>query len=120
MAEYIEKQAVLDEIDEEIQEFPECEYALSFSKRWIKKLPPADVRPVVRGRWEWKHRHRGGFRRVTGEDDFGVRHTITVDQRYEIDDPYCPFCKKLNESVFLNFCPNCGADMREADNDPEA
>lgn len=47
MAEYIEKQAVLDEIDEEIQEFPECEYALSFSKRWIKKLPPADVRPVV-------------------------------------------------------------------------
>lgn len=72
-----------------------------------------DLRPVVRGRWEWKHRHRGGFRRVTGEDDFGVRHTITVDQRYEIDDPYCPFCKKLNESVFLNFCPNCGADMRE-------
>lgn len=76
---------------------------------------PADVRPVVRGRWEWKHRHRGGFRRVIGEDDFGVRHTITVDQRYEIDDPYCPFCKKLNESVFLNFCPNCGADMRGGD-----
>lgn len=84
-------------------------------------IPPdtktSDVRPVRRGRWEWKHRHRGGFRRVIGEDDFGVRHTITVDQRYEIDDPYCPFCKKLNESVFLNFCPNCGADMRGGDAD---
>ena len=74
---------------------------------------PADVRPVVRGKWEWRRRHRGGFRRVTGEDDFGVSHTITVDQRYVIDDPYCPFCGKLNESVFLNFCPNCGADMMD-------
>ena len=80
---------------------------------FIMALPPADVRPVVRGRWEWRHRHRGGFRRVTGEDDFGVRHTITVDERYEIDDPYCPFCGKLNESIFLSYCPNCGADMRE-------
>ena len=81
----------------------------------ISQLPPADVRPVVRGKWEWRRRHRGGFRRVTGEDDFGVSHTITVDQRYVIDDPYCPFCGKLNESVFLNFCPNCGADMRGGD-----
>lgn len=71
------------------------------------------VKPVVRGQWIWRHRHRGGFRRVTGEDDFGVRHTITVDERYQIDDPYCPFCGKLNESVFLNYCPNCGADMRD-------
>ena len=80
----------------------------------VEELSAADVRPVVRGKWVWRHRHRGGFRRVTGEDDFGVRHTITVDQRYQIDDPYCPFCGKLNESIFLNYCPNCGADMREA------
>lgn len=80
----------------------------------VEELSAADVRPVVRGRWEWRHRHRGGFRRVTGEDDFGVSHTITVDERYEIDDPYCPSCGKLNESIFLNYCPNCGADMREA------
>lgn len=79
----------------------------------LKDIPPADVRPVVHGKWEWRRRHRGGFRRVTGEDDFGVSHTITVDQRYVIDDPYCPFCGKLNESVFLNFCPNCGADMMD-------
>lgn len=31
----------------------------------------------------------------------------------------CPFCKEWgNIQTFKpNFCPNCGADMREADND---
>lgn len=85
----------------------------------LKCLPPADVRPVARGKWNWRHRHRGGFRRWTGEDDFGIRHTITVDQRYEIDDPYCPFFGKLNESVFLNYCPNCGAEMIGTDDKKE-
>ena len=70
---------------------------------------------VVRekGEWEIKHRHHGGFRRYTGRDDFGEEHTITVDERFECDEPYCPKCGKWNESVWLNFCPNCGADMRE-------
>ncbi len=26
----------------------------------------------------------------------------------------CPKCKASNISVFKNFCPNCGADMRGA------
>lgn len=71
----------------------------------------ADVVPVVHRRWNRKHRHRGGFRRYTGVDDYGETHTITVDERIEIDDPYCSVCGKLNESVFLNYCPNCGAQM---------
>lgn len=28
----------------------------------------------------------------------------------------CTNCKKVSRNKF-NFCPNCGADMREADND---
>lgn len=68
-------------------------------------------------KWVWKHRYRGGFRRVTGTDDDGNIITITVDQRFEVDDPYCPECGKLNESSSLNFCPNCGADMREANDE---
>ena len=120
MAEYIEKQAALKEVCDACgivhdREKEYCEYKFAGCKEYynVFALPPADVRPVVRGKWEWRRRHRGGFRRVTGEDDFGVSHTITVDQRYVIDDPYCPFCGKLNESVFLNFCPNCGADMMD-------
>ena len=74
---------------------------------------------VVRekGEWDMKHRHHGGFRRYTGRDDFGEEHTITVDERSECDEPYCPKCGKWNESVWRNFCPNCGADMRKVEND---
>lgn len=77
----------------------------------IQKIPAADVAPVVRGRWIYKHRHRGGFRVVTGEDEYGNQHTIQIDERYEIDEPYCSECGKLNEAYSLNFCPNCGAKM---------
>ena len=75
-------------------------------------------RYVVRekGEWDIKHRHHGGFRRYTGYDDFGEKHTITVDERSECEEPYCPKCGKWNESVWRNFCPNCGADMRKGEN----
>lgn len=112
MAEYIEKSAIMNLIESEARRWGD-DYDWWQCLADIEDFKPADVRPVVRGKWVWRHRHRGGFRRVSGEDDFGVRHTITVDERYAIDDPYCPYCGKLNESVFLNFCPNCGADMRE-------
>ena len=87
MAEYIEKQAVLDEIDEEIQEFPECEYAFSFSKRWIKKLPPADVRPVVlcKDCRFWRDRYikqnDGVERKYTDKDvdALGIKDSVTLD-----------------------------------------
>ena len=80
---------------------------------FINELPAADVQPIKRGHWNKKHRHRGGYRQATGKTKvFGEILTITIDERYEIDDLYCSECGKLNESVFTNFCPNCGADMR--------
>lgn len=115
MTEHIEKQAAIEAVKGRFS-MPVDNLIVEV----IKALPAADVRPVVRGKWEWRHRHRGGFRRVTGEDDFGISHTITVDERYQIEDPYCPFCKKLNESIFLNFCPNCGADLREGEDNTYA
>lgn len=76
-----------------------------------------NVRPVVHGHWIWKHRHRGGFKKVSGVDAYGNEHTIIIDDRYETDDPYCSECGLLNDSSSLNFCPNCGADMREGEFD---
>lgn len=79
----------------------------------MQRIPPIDpesLRP--QGEWVWKHRHHGGFHRYTGVDEFGNTHTITVDERYECDEPYCPNCGKWNESIFLNYCPNCGAKMK--------
>lgn len=52
----------------------------------LEKLPPADVRPVVRGRWE-----------------------ISCDGWY----PYCPVCKEEPPGRTMTpFCPMCGADLR--------
>lgn len=73
-------------------------------------IAPESLRP--QGAWVWKHRHHGGFHRYTGNDEFGNTHTITVDERFECDEPYCPNCGKWNESIFLNYCPNCGAKMK--------
>ena len=62
----------------------------------VDDYPPADVRPVVRGRWE------------PGETIFfcGVEHTAPRT---------CSVCGRsaMNEPWY--FCPNCGADMREVD-----
>ncbi len=55
----------------------------------FNEIPAADVRPVVRGKWE-----------------------------YNPDDniPYCSECMMPQDSE-CNFCPNCGADMREIINE---
>lgn len=77
----------------------------------IEAQPVADVAPVVHGKWIFKERHRGGFRVMTGTDEFGNKHTVKVDCISVVKDPYCSVCGKLNEAVFLNYCPNCGAKM---------
>ena len=67
----------------------------------------------MRGEWVAKHRHRGGFRRVTGVDDMGELRTITIDERCEYDDRYCSRCGKQSPDNFLNFCGYCGAPMTD-------
>lgn len=90
-------------------------FDLANVKKWLKEefevvAETADVAEVKHGYWIYKHRHRGGFERKTGYDEFGNPHTITVDNRYETDEPYCSECGKLGET-FLNYCGNCGAKM---------
>ena len=67
----------------------------------------------MRGEWVIKHRHHGGFHRVTGVDDTGEQHTITIDERCEYDDLYCSKCGKQSPDNFLNFCGFCGAPMTD-------
>lgn len=86
MAEYIDKQKAIDELCN-VEEYNTRSIAT------IKDMKPADVRPVVRGRW--------------------VRHYCDEDGKY--DGWGCDKCK---EWYFFgpskpNFCPNCGADMKE-------
>jgi hypothetical protein len=69
------------------------------AQRIIANLPAADVRPVVRGKWKLS-------------DDL-CWHTCS-ECGADIDVSVGLLCYVDNEEVCThNFCPNCGADMRE-------
>ena len=75
-----------------------------YAKGWnaaidiIQSAPTADVRPVVRGKWMW-------FGDCSNE---GLYCSVCHNKIHEVKKPK----KKLS-----NFCPNCGADMREEHDD---
>lgn len=94
---------------------PDCVEAVRWSVKALKALCPVSREQVerIRGEWVAKHRHRGGFRRVTGVDDMGEQRTITIDERCEYDDRYCSKCGKQSPDNFLNFCGYCGAPMTD-------
>ena len=75
------------------------EDALERVENWIDEAPPADVRPVVRGRWE--------------TDSDSVPHCTNCDslasQKLVLDIKTLSCTARFAQS---NFCPNCGADMR--------
>lgn len=109
-------------IREYMDDFPNATTRLATCRAILSMLGDENqtptLRPItreqvekMRGEWVAKHRHRGGFRRVTGVDDMGELHTITIDERCEYDDRYCSRCGKQSPDNFLNFCGYCGAPM---------
>lgn len=89
MAEYIEKQAAI----EAINSVPAGNWS---SKRYageLERIPPADVRPVIRGRWI--NEERVGFGSVEAE---------------------CSNCgRRMIYNPAWRCCPWCMADMRGGD-----
>ena len=83
MDDYISRKAVMDAYEEEQRRNGPWRF-----ETLIESVPAADVCPVVRGRWRW-----------VGQDRW--------NDCYE-----CSQCGKMNADN-SNFCPNCGADMRE-------
>lgn len=88
MGDYIERKAASDAACAALTLIPPA--ARDALKAAIGKVSPADVRPVVRGRWLHETEIEG---HACGE---------------------CSACHKIR--VIDNFCPNCGADMREETN----
>ena len=67
-------------------------------KEILQSIPAADVRPVVRGHWI-------GTKEAEEMGDIMKEFTCSV----------CGCCEwDCTESESFNFCPNCGADMRDA------
>lgn len=97
------------------EDYPETAKYLQALQIALSALRPITREQVekMRGEWVAKHRHRGGFRRVTGVDDMGELRTITIDERCEYDDRYCSRCGKQSPDNFLNFCGYCGAPMTD-------
>ena len=120
MTEYIEREAVLAEYDRQhkgepggarkiIAEFPsadvvlrDCYNAILWENDVMRKQLAEigkgfgqkmnDVAPVVRGRWK------------------------RVDPRSTVVTFRCSECNYYAHMIATNFCPNCGADMREINN----
>jgi len=101
MDDYISRQAAIDRLNEQrkglkpdkYQQDRIGDFAYRVCAEIIGRLHPADVRPVVRGRWG------------------------TQGDRYI----RCSCCKhrppSFASSVWLSdFCPHCGADMRRESN----
>ena len=86
--EYIEREAAINAVYEA---YADGESALDA----LIALPAADVRPVVRGKWTLGHL----------PSTSGGSYAVVQ----------CSECNSQFPIWRTNFCPNCGADMREVD-----
>lgn len=91
MKEYISREVANNALRECVRAYPNSFYnGIEVSRTAIRKLPAADVREVVRGKWIDHQQGRWVYAK-------------------------CSECETVHD-VRSNFCPNCGADMRgEAD-----
>ena len=92
MAEYIEREAAIRKAKMANHD-TNCSYVDweqdERTELYINEIPAADVRPVVRGRWK------------------------RVDPRSTVVTFRCSECNYYAHVNATNFCPNCGADMRQ-------
>ena len=93
MSEYIEKQAAIDAVH---GEFDECLVwdasgleTANVVENVLDTIPPADVSPVVRGRWISKDKIFGGIPFACSNCGEETRETVMGKPRFR-------------------FCPNCG------------
>jgi hypothetical protein len=78
-------------------------------------IAAADVRPVVRGHKVAHNRPIAGYwasGKLDGGWD-GMEGRVWVEPIMDNPVDYCSECGKRHDDTFQNFCPNCGADMRE-------
>ena len=107
MAEYIEREAVMQKFADHVRRSNNSDFApaptWNEAVQIVEDFPAADVRPVVRGKWEQK-------------EVFEAKGHVD-----ELQSAFCPVCQRYHTTPYsyyftnYNFCPNCGADMRAED-----
>ncbi len=90
MAEYIEREALLEKLAEH-------DLCLCVSESDIKNIPAADVAPVVHGRWRW-----------VGECGFNDCYICSECGKIAMNDSnYCPNCgAKMDKEATDESLPN--------------
>ena len=94
MSDYISREAAIRVIDELYVKRPldSDRFVLTGVGARLEELPAADVRPVRRGKWVPANEQSNG----------GTVYCFSC----------CSECGRKT-ATNTNFCPNCGADMRE-------
>ena len=90
--EYVEREALIDTMQAALDALPKGAFnpnkiGFAAAIEGVKNFPAADVRPVVRARWEEFGEAKQKF--------YSCSNCFATHYRWD------------------NFCPNCGADMRE-------
>lgn len=103
MAEYIDKQAAI----EAVNSVPAADWVSKRYAEALKRIPPANVRPA--GRW------------IPPRYPYIWYKATCSICGYEDPASYGGAEWKGKKWIPLNYCPNCGADMRggDADSDEE-
>lgn len=97
MADYIDREKLLDDLSAAVDHRGMGEIIAQTLTRYVKRQPPADVAPVVHGRWEFL-----GPNRLIKGCLCGTCSACKVRSKY-IETPA--------------LCPNCGAKMDGGDPD---
>ena len=119
MGEYIEREYVLKCMEDSYKNAGISAEAKAKMTRWLNKAPAADVWPVVRGHKVTHNRPIAGYW-ASGKLDGGwggMEGRVWVKPIMDNPVDYCSECGKRLDDTFQNFCPNCGADMREGEAD---
>jgi len=119
MAEYIEREALKSELQESYNDLLKIYHGLKYDEEKricagqvstflecilrVKDAPAADVVEVKRGRWV-----------MTLYATTSKRGRVISNKKFA-----CSECGYSNGRKQSNFCPNCGADMREVDHEAD-
>ena len=114
MSEYIEREAAKLRIFEygvKHRDNANIASACENLERQISAIPAADVRPVVRGKWK-----KVGTQMHLNLDNAREQYRELGYPHRNIECLQCSNCRMVSmvdESIRYEFCPHCGADMRE-------
>lgn len=130
---YISRQAAMDAM--ETWDWQELYLPIHF-KQLLEELPPAQSEYTEQDmREQFNAGYACGMRAAQSERKRGKWEQVEVNYIADMDDEikesmaiasmFCPCCKRYHNEVYMygnptsgvRYCSNCGADMREDDND---